>query len=339
MPLAAEVLPGQRADDALYLPAIARLRACLKKQGVLSVGDCKMGALETRASIQAHGDYYLCPLSAVQVPAALLAQQVETARASGQLLIQVERTQADGEIQCIAQGDEQLETLTAQLDGVCSTWTERRLLVQSMAAKLSAQEGLYTRLKHAQEALSELTVRREGKAVLAERREVEQAVADTLAHFRADGLLLVSVSEQVQEQPVRAYRGRPATVRIVRQFTITSQVQTQAVRQVCEQLGWRVYATNQAAERLPLAQAVEAYRDEYLVERNARTVERTPLVALSHVCRARRSCHGTGAFVVDRLARLDEASVCRASSSGSARRLPGRTVCGQSQGRHDPAHD
>jgi transposase len=292
LPLATEVLPGQRADDPLYLPTIARVRACLKKPGLLYVGDGKMGALETRASIQAHGDYYLCPLSAVQVPADRLAQQVEAARASGQSLIQVERTQADGQIRCIAQGYERVETITAQLDGVSSTWTERRLLVQSMAAKLSAQQGLSTRLKQAQQAVSGLTVRRQGKAVLAERTEVEQAVADTLAVFRVDGLLLVSVNEQVQEQPVRAYRERPATVRLVRQFTMTSEVQTEAVRKVCEQLGWRVYATNQAAERLPLAQAVEAYRDEYLVERHFGRLKGHPL-SLSPMY-VERDDHATG---------------------------------------------
>lgn len=148
-----------------------------------------MGALETRASIQAHGDYYLCPLSALQVPAELLAQQVEAARASGQLLIQVERTQADGQTRCIARGYEHIETIIAQLDGVSSTWTERRRLLQSLAALQAAEQSLHTRLKQAQQALSELTVRRQGKAVLSERTEVEQAVADTLAHFRVQGLL------------------------------------------------------------------------------------------------------------------------------------------------------
>src|SRR6266849_7294459 len=34
LPLATELLPGQRADDPLYLPAIARVRACLKKPGL-----------------------------------------------------------------------------------------------------------------------------------------------------------------------------------------------------------------------------------------------------------------------------------------------------------------
>jgi transposase len=292
LPLATEVLSGQRADDPLYLPTIARVRACLKKPGLLYVGDCKMAALDTRASIQAHGDYYLCPLTALQVPAELLAQQVEAARTSGQPLIDVERTQTHGQTRCIAQGYEHSETITAQLDGVSSTWTERRLLVQSLAAKQSAEQGLQTRLKHAQQALSELTVRRQGKAVLSASAEVEQAVTAILAHFHVEGLLLVTVTEQVQEQSVRAYRDRPATTRITRQFTITCQVQPQAVRTASEQLGWRVYATNQAAEALAFGEAVEAYRDEFLVERNFGRLKGQPL-SLSPMY-VERDDHATG---------------------------------------------
>src|SRR5947209_12139691 len=59
LPLPTEVLSGERADDPLYLPAIARVRACLNRGGLLYVGDVKMGALSTRASIQAVGDFYL----------------------------------------------------------------------------------------------------------------------------------------------------------------------------------------------------------------------------------------------------------------------------------------
>lgn len=292
MPMATEVLPGQRADDPLYLPVIARVRTCLNQSGLLYVGDCKMAALDTRASIQAHGDYYLCPLSALQVPPALLAQQVEAALASQQPLVKVERTQADGRIHCLAQGYEEVETVTAQLDGLACIWTERRLLVQSMAAKLSAEQALHTRLQQAQQALSELTVRRQGKAVLTERTAVEQAVADTLGHFRVEGLLLVTVTEQVQEQAVRAYRDRPATVRITRHFSITSHVQTEALRKASQQLGWRVYATNHTAEQLPLTQAVEAYRDEFLVERNFGRLKGHPL-SLSPMY-VERDDHATG---------------------------------------------
>src|SRR5712691_2743278 len=234
MPLATEVLAGQRADDPLYLPAIARVRACLNTPGLLYVGDCKMAALETRASIQAAGDYYLCPLSAQHLPPERLAQHLAALRESSQPLIAVQRTGADGQTHCIAQGYECSKTLTAQLEGVPSTWTERRLLVRSQVAARAAETALHARLGQAQTALAELVLRRQGKPVPTSRAAVEQAVAETVAHFRVEGLLRVTVSEQLSEQPVRAYRDRPATVRTQRQFTIRSEVEPQALASAIE---------------------------------------------------------------------------------------------------------
>src|SRR5438445_2244769 len=83
MPLATEVLSGEHADDPVYLPIIARVRDGLKQSGLLYVGDCKMAALQTRASIQAQGDYYLCPLSAIQAPPSQFQQEVEAQPAQG----------------------------------------------------------------------------------------------------------------------------------------------------------------------------------------------------------------------------------------------------------------
>jgi transposase len=292
LPIATEVLSGERADDPLYLPAIARVRACLRAPGLLYVGDCKMAALDTRARIQATGDFYLCPLSALQMPPERLSRELAALQASGEPISKVERLQADGQTVCIAQGYEQVETLTAQIDGASATWTERHLLVQSMTAAQAAERALQTRLHQAQTALSELVVRRQGKPVLSDRAAVEQAVAQTVAHFRVEGLLSVTVHEQRLEQPVRAYRDRPATMRTTRQFTITSQVQAEAVLKAREQLGWRVYATNHSAEVLALAQAVEAYRDEYLVERNFGRLKGRPL-SLSPMY-VERDDHATG---------------------------------------------
>ena len=141
-------------------------------------------------------------------------------------------------------------------------------------------------------ALNDLLVRRQGKPVLSDRAAVAQAVADTLAHFRVEGLLVVRVNEQMTEQPTRAYRNRPATVCISRQFTISSEVEPEALASAIAQLGWRVYATNQAADGLSFAQAVEAYRDEYLVERNFGRVIGHPL-SLSPMY-VERDDHATG---------------------------------------------
>src|SRR5213595_2937419 len=62
MPLATDVLSGERADDGLYIPIIKRIRRGLNKTGLLFVGDCKMSALETRAYLARHQDFYLSPL-------------------------------------------------------------------------------------------------------------------------------------------------------------------------------------------------------------------------------------------------------------------------------------
>jgi transposase len=62
MPLSTDVLSGERADDGLYIPIIERIRVGLKTPGLLFVGDCKMSALDTRAYLAGHQDWYLSPL-------------------------------------------------------------------------------------------------------------------------------------------------------------------------------------------------------------------------------------------------------------------------------------
>jgi len=57
MPLATHVVSGQKADDPLYVPAIAQVRQGLRQQGLLYVGDSKMLALDTRAFIQANNRF------------------------------------------------------------------------------------------------------------------------------------------------------------------------------------------------------------------------------------------------------------------------------------------
>src|SRR5919198_4684662 len=74
LPLTITVVAGNTADDPLYLPEIAKIRQIAGTRGLTYVGDCKMAALGTRAEIVAYGDYYLCPLSAKQMPEADLTR-------------------------------------------------------------------------------------------------------------------------------------------------------------------------------------------------------------------------------------------------------------------------
>lgn len=277
MPLATEVLSGEHADDPVYLPIIARVRDGLQQHGLLYVGDCKMAAAQTRATLQAQGDFYLCPLSAVQISPEQLAEAVEEQRRLGAGLVQVVRADEHGESICIAQGYETVQQLSALVDGHRETWEERRLLVQSMAATRAAEASLQERLHQAQHALQELTARRQGKTRLTERMAVEEAIKEVLTHFRVEGLLRVQIQEQVQQRPVRAYRGRLLTMRQEVTFTVRSEREEEVIAQAMSKLGWRAYATNHLTSQLTLEQAVEAYRDEYLVERNFARLKGRPL--------------------------------------------------------------
>jgi transposase len=120
LPLATEVLSGEHADDPVYLPIIDRVREGLQQQGLLYVGDCKMAALQTRASLAAHGDFYLCPLSALQAPPEQIAQEVESQRQQGSQLIEVCRVDEKGTSFCIAQGYETTQMVTAEVERVAT---------------------------------------------------------------------------------------------------------------------------------------------------------------------------------------------------------------------------
>jgi len=56
MPLATDVVSGERADDPLYVPCLKRVQQSLGRCGLLFVGDCKMAAHDTRAFIALAGD-------------------------------------------------------------------------------------------------------------------------------------------------------------------------------------------------------------------------------------------------------------------------------------------
>jgi transposase len=189
----------------------------------------------------------------------------------------VERTRADGTLERIALGYECSVQLTAVVEGWPQTWTERRLLVQSLAQARTAETALRRRLAQAQAALAELTVARRGKARLRDALTAQQLLDAILTRFAVAEVLGVRVREQVEQRRLRPYRERPARLQEHRTVSITPTVDSVALEAAIARLGWRVYATNQSAEQLSLAQAVLAYREEYLIERGMGRLKGQPL--------------------------------------------------------------
>jgi transposase len=277
LPVATDVVPGQRADDPLDLPAITRVRAHVGRRGLLYVGDCTMGALETRAWIQAGGACYLCPLAEVQLPPAMLERYVEPMTMGQQASTRITRLIATGKRQPIADGDERLEALPAEVAGNTIAWTERRLVVRSRQLARAGETALRARLAKAQAAVAALNDRGRGKRRCTERPALQAAVETIVTRYRVHGLLAVQYTERVRQRPLRRYGSRPATVRVARDLGVKAVVDRPAVATAIGRLGWRVYATNAPPEQLSLAQAVLAYRSQYLVESDSGRLKGHPL--------------------------------------------------------------
>jgi hypothetical protein len=140
LPVATAVLPGDRADDPLYVPLVQRARSTVAQRGLLYVGDCKMGALRTRATIHHRARLLLVPLG----------RDAGRARDAGPLSgpgacqwvppERIERLQPDGTTEHLADSYACTETLTAVVDGWQSvTWTEQRLLLRSVSLAQSQE--------------------------------------------------------------------------------------------------------------------------------------------------------------------------------------------------------
>ncbi len=277
MPVAVQVVSGEKADDPLYIPAIEQVRRGLGQGGLLYVGDCKIMALETRAYAEVGGDYYLGPFSKVQIPDDVLDAYLQPVWTGKQPLIPVYRVEESGEHVQVAQGYERAETLSASVAGKVVTWVERRLVVRSLAQAHAAETALQARLDKAVAALKGLNERRQGKERLTEVETLQKAAEALLKQHDVAGLLTLSYIEKVAERTVRQYKERPAETRIERNFFLDIQRDETAIQAVIARLGWRVYGTNQPVEQLPLEQAVLAYREEYRVERNFGRLKSKPL--------------------------------------------------------------
>jgi len=192
-------------------------------------------------------------------------------------LIQVVREAEAGQPKCIAQGYETLVEMSVNEGDQTICWQERRLIIQSIDASKAAQSSLHERLEKAEKAIGELMVRKQGKPRLTSRVQVEEQVQSILSSLRVEGLLQVDIQEEASEHPVRAYRGKLSSPRQMWSFQVHVERDVQAIERAMKVLGWRVYATNQQTAPLGLPQAVEAYRNEYLVERNFGRLKGHPL--------------------------------------------------------------
>jgi transposase len=274
MPLATDVLSGERADDGLYIPLIQRIRTGWKTSGLLFVGDCKMSALETRAYLVRHQDLYLAPLPLTGATAAAMEAWITAGVTRGEAgeLQRIWRTNGRGHEGLAAEGYALERTCCAPDSDL--EWRERVLVVRSPLHANQQAAGLEKRLRHAETALTALTPPRgRGKRQITDEATLVAAIARVLKDQRVDGLLSVAWEKQVEQTTQYVGRGRGSVHREKRVLQKTRYHITHIARQadniaeLCQRFGWKAFVTNAAPKRLSLQEAVLCYRHEYRVER------------------------------------------------------------------------
>src|SRR5215471_10091492 len=277
MPLATDVVSGERADDPLYMPCIARVQASVGRHGLLYVGDCKMASRETRARLAAAGDFYLCPLPQVQLAEGEFDAALEAVCHGAHVLSSVVREGPQGQPEVIAEGSEYPVALSQQVGEQVQTWTERRLVVRSVRQAHAAEVALRARVAKALAQIEALNQRGRGRKRFETVAALRQAVVAIVQRYGVEHLLWFRLTQHDTPRPVRAYRGQPARVDHDRHATVEVCVDEAALEAAVCRLGWRVYGTNQPGEALSLEQAVRAYRNEYQVERSFGRLKGRPL--------------------------------------------------------------
>jgi transposase len=268
LPMVTLVVPGNQADDGLYIPAIQKVQGSLSPKGMLYVGDSKMEALGTRAYLAHSGENYLIPLSQKGDQAALLDEQVAHVLSGEPDLVSVYSGDGD-EKKLIAQGCETLRHQKAVLTGELVQWQERLLLICSLGLARSGKRGLRKRLRSAEQKLARLTPEPgRGKRQFSELGPLQAEVEQILKQHRVTDFLQVRYHKQVQERQIRAYKERPARTETSARYQVMVTRNEAAIKAAYNTMGWCLYATNAPKERLPIADAVRTYRS------NVPTIER-----------------------------------------------------------------
>jgi transposase len=284
LPLATDVVSGERADDALYVPIIDRIVTTLATIGLLFVGDSKMSAWATRVHLRARQQHYLAPLALVGETPRALRGWVHAALSGEQPLSKIQAPEAEEGSAPLALGYEVMRPCTAMVEGQLLAWTERVLVVHSAAYAEMQQRGLEGRLARATAKLQALTPPRgRGKRQVQDEVALSVAAEAILQAHKVKGLLTYTSDRQVERTVKYVGRGRGGAERpqqVVERvrYEITAITYDEAaIDAVRETFGWRAYVTDMAAEELSLEAAVLSYRAEWRIERDYHRLKSAPL--------------------------------------------------------------
>jgi transposase len=290
IPVTTAVVPGNRADDRLYVPEIKKVQRAFWQGGKTFVMDCKGASLETRAYLASSKDFYLTPLSESQLSAKKRRALLQLVWEGRQALQPVYRPTEDGEAEeLVAEGFSLDVQVQAEVNGKQVVWTERRWLVRSLAYAQGQHKQLERRLQKALEHLAALNERKQGKKRLTA-GQMQEAAGQIVKQQRVEGMLNMEVRTTTHKKKVRAYADRPERVEKEREHRLEVSRREEEIERAKREMGWRVYATNQVL--MTLVAVVWGYRWQNRLEDNWSRMKGQPLGLMPMYLQYESRIHG-----------------------------------------------
>ncbi|MGB0386843.1 MAG: IS1634 family transposase, partial [Ardenticatenaceae bacterium] len=275
MPIGLDVVAGNLSDDPLYLPLYDRIREILGLPGLLYIGDCKMAALETRATIANNNDRYLTPLPQTGHNPELLAREIERTIDDEVCLIEIyhpkdipqDPEQKPDHSDRLAQAFEFTRSQTATVNEKEINWNERVLVVRSDSYASSQIKLFERRLLRAERDLLALTPQpKRGCRQYSELEPLQNKINKVLKRYQVADYFDITLNREEKSRKIRGYGGRPGRVEVKVRYQLHLTRKTEAIDVAKQRLGFRLYVTNEESASLSIEKAVLAYREQHIEE-------------------------------------------------------------------------
>lgn len=258
LPISVQVVSGNQVDDNHYIGTIERAwQESLPKQGVLIVGDTKLGNQENFYFIAHSGNYYLCPLANKQFKFDEIDEALDWVEAHQIVPSDLFRSEFCEDI--AADADEriaryvELEAEQRSDKATDFSWSHRRILVCSEDLRNTQLRSLEKRTQQAMLDLYQRFTVKQGRKTIREQADAEAFIQKTLKRYKVTELL------DVQLIAPPSPTGRVG-------YTVQCSLNEQAYQRQVRRAGWRAYATNAPTEKFSAKQLIICYRHEYRIE-------------------------------------------------------------------------
>ena len=277
IPLVSATLPGNGADDPMYVPFWHGLVSAIGHRDFIYIADAKAASYENRAKLSRADGLYCFPLPLTgQIPDRLKQWVLNPPVPPQDIRLPTQTAEAPPA--CVG-FEVSLGTFwQAAPDTHRYQWEERYLVIRSTSLAQRQLQGLEQRLERTQQALGKLAAKPASDCC-----GLQNQVQAILNRHRTAAFFSTPITPHLitrQARPGRPSSKNPQPQHTLEQFRLQFQPLPMVIAEAKTLCGWRIYVTNASSERLSLAQAVAYYREQWQLERGFHRFKRGQLPAL-----------------------------------------------------------